>query len=56
MTYLRDQLDLEAYRIKHPPAANDDDRLPPAWIVVAILLGYVGVIGVVVWALVGALR
>lgn len=53
----RDQLDLEAYRIKHPaPAANDDDRLPPAWIVVAILLGYVGVIGVVVWALVSALR
>lgn len=30
MTYLRDQLDLEAYRIKHPPAANDDDRLPHA--------------------------
>ncbi len=54
MTY-RDRLELEANRIKHP-AANDDESLPPAWLTVAILLGYVGVIGIVVWALVGVVR
>lgn len=52
MTYLRDQLDLEAFA----KSANDENQMPAAWLMVAILLGYVGVIGVVVWALVGALR
>ena len=54
MTTFRNQLDLEAYRVKHPaPAANDENRMPPAWLVVSILIGYIGLIGGVAWALVG---
>ena len=58
MISFRMREDLDRYAATHVEDAPDlnEDRMPPVWMCVAILVCYIGIIGVVVWAVGEALR
>lgn len=48
----RMRLDLDRYAARQPLHSDDDHRMPPVWLCVAILIAYAGLIGVGLWAIV----